>query len=275
MISFLVYRFLKNVLVICGLSSLVALSSGLMLECTYSMKPQDDLGPLYTCDARVVRILDELYVVDISNRSVHMDGRSNIDVEALVYNETIGFVPRNVSAFFPNLQLFRADGIGSNSLTRADLVGFGRLTSLRFSNNNLTEIGNDLFIENPLMTRIHFDNNQIRHVAQNVFDQLPALHTLNINDNFCTDEFVFNDRNVIPNMLFQLLLKCPPTFKMTEERIVNGNALGLAVQSQINNATATLHAKLEAVVEQLSLLQDRVELLEHNGTAPANYNNYN
>ncbi|KAG4077682.1 hypothetical protein HA402_015725 [Bradysia odoriphaga] len=263
-----IIMYLKNVLVICGLSSMLALSSGLMLECVYSTKIQDDIGLLYTCEARVVPVGDERYVFNISEKSEHLEGFDNDDVEALEYNAPIGFTPRNVSSFFPNLQLIKANGIESDSLTREDLTGFARLRSLRFSGNNLKEIGNDLFIENPLLTLISFDNNQIRHVAHNVFDKLAGLRTLYMMNNSCIDQFVYNDPNMVPVVLFQILLECPPTFEMIEERIVNGNKLGLTVQSQIDTATATLHTKLEAIVEQLGLLEDRVELLERNSTIP-------
>lgn len=264
---------MKNVLVICGLSSMLALCSGLMLACDYREKVHDDIGLLYTCEARVVRIGDVRYVFDISNISEHMNGFDNSNVEALEYNETIGFMPRNVSSFFPNLQLIKANGIQSDSLTHEDLTGFARLRSLRFSNNNLREIGNDLFIDNPLITLVFFDNNKIRHVAHNVFDNLTQLITLNMFDNLCTGQFVYSDPDRIPDMLFRLLLECPPTFEMIEERIVNGSRFGLKVQSQIDSATATLQEKLDTVAEQLSLLEERVEFLETNGTIPNGYDN--
>ncbi|XP_037029923.1 uncharacterized protein LOC119069854 [Bradysia coprophila] len=260
--------YLKNVLVLCGLSSMLAVSSGLMLECNYSRKVQDDIGLVYTCEARVVPVGDQRYVFSISENSVHLEGYGNDDVEALEYNAPIGFTPRNVSSFFPNLLLIKANGIQSDSLTREDLTGFAQLRSLRFSDNNLREIGNDLFIENPLLTLIFLDNNQIRHVANNVFDHLTLLRTLYMFNNDCTNEFVYNEPDKVPDVLFQILLECPPTFEMIEERIVNGDQLGLAVQSRIDSATATLHEKLEAVVEQLSLLEERIELLETNSTIP-------
>jgi len=261
--------YLKNVLFFCGLSMMLALSSGLMLECRYIQKNQEGVGVLYTCEARVVPIGEEIYVESISqNSSEHLEGYDDSNVDALEYYQPIGFTPRNVSSFFPNLQLIVANAIQSNSLTREDLTGFARLHTLRFNDNNLTEIGNDLFSENPLMTRIFFDNNQIRHVAHSVFDQLPELITLHMFQNFCTDRFVYNDRNSVPDVLFKILLECPPTFEMIEERIVNGNKLGLTVESQIDSATSTLLAKLEAVVEQLSLLEERVEFLETNSTIP-------
>lgn len=254
------FRFLKNVLVFLGL---LVVANGLWLECNFVFTNQGELGRTYTCLANIVSIGDERSVSEMYGE--HVDGQNDSSVHALLYNQIINFTPRNISSFFPNLRVLQANSINSSELRREDLEGFKSLTSLRFANNNLREIDNDLFIKNPLLTSIYFEHNPIRHVAHNVFDSLTELNTLYMFNTSCTSKFAANNRSDVELLKFRLLLECPPTFRMTEERIVNGDALSDKVKFQIDNELDIFYTKLEAMEEQQSDLEQRVKVLEQNG----------
>lgn len=249
-------------LVLLGLSSMLATSTGLRLLCDFSFTSQGDLGSIYTCAARLVFAGDTRNVTELDG--IHAEGQDNRNVEALLYNQQdIGFTPRNISWFFPNLIWLNADTINSPELGREHLEGLQSLRTLRFGNNKLREIEYDLFIDNPLLTAIYFEYNPIRHVAHNAFDHLSGLRILLMYENACINELA-NNRGDVETLLFQILLECPPTFRMIEERIINGSELNNKIQSQIYSDLDIMHTRLKAIEEQQSTLAQRVEALEQN-----------
>lgn len=241
---------------------MLATSSGLRLLCDFSFTTQGDLGSIYTCAGRVVFAGDTRYVTELDGN--HVEGQNDTNVEALLYNQDIGFTPRNISRFLPNLKLLHANAINSPELGREHLEGLQSLRTLRFGNNKLREIEYDLFIDNPLLTAIYLEYNPIRHVAHNAFDHPSGLLTLYLFEAACTTGFASNNRGDVELLLFKILLECPPTFRMIEERIINGSELNNKIQSQINSDFDILHTRLKAIEEQQSTLEQRVEVLEQN-----------
>lgn len=82
-----------------------------------------------------------------------------------------------------------------------------------------------MFIDNPSMAYITFDNNLMKHVAPKVFDHLNYLVTLYIRGNPCLDDISDNNRANTIWIMFRIMVYCPPTFDMIEDKLVNGNKL--------------------------------------------------
>ncbi|KAJ6639146.1 Leucine-rich repeat-containing G-protein coupled receptor 5 [Pseudolycoriella hygida] len=257
--------FVKSVLIFCGLSSLLVISSGLIINCDYVDTVQGDLGTLYTCLSRVVFVGDSRTVTQVSEN--HLDGRNSSSVQAIIYNQTLNFFPRNVSEFFPNIQIIYANFINSSELYREDLKGFEDLRSFRFGNNNLKEIENDLFTNNLLLTSVYFEHNPITHVGHSVFSHLNNLNTLYMYNTSCMNRFAANNRIEVERLVFSIIIECPPTLQMTEDKIVNGIALTNQVQSHIESAFQILYSKIEAIEEHHSELEKRIEILEQNSNS--------
>lgn len=255
-VNFPSHRFLGTSLVI--LLSL-GLSNAIFLECDYGNRSVGTIGSIYTCLARFHPSPGEKNVTDVSHN--HLDGRGDADVQALIFNDDISFTPFNIHQFFPNLVAIDINGRNTSELEKESLKGLQSLRFLSFSRNKLAIIESDLFSENPLIEWIYFEGNPIRHVAFNVFDHLERLRTLYMSDTTCIDEVATNLNDV--NLLkFRILVRCPPTFEMLEDKILKGSLLRSIIAAQIDKETDPIKEALEEIAEEQRLLIERVEALE-------------
>lgn len=237
----------------------LSLSNAIYLECDYKNQPVGSIGTFYTCLAKFHPSPGEKNVTDVSHD--HEDGRGDADVEALIFNEPLSFTPFNIYQFFPNLVAIDINGKETSELVRDNLKGLQSLKYFSFSRNKIQIIESDLFAENPLMESIYFDGNPIRHVAFNVFDDLKELRTLYMSDTTC-----INESATIPNAVdllrFRILVYCPPTFEMLEEKIVNGSLLQSVIAARIQNEMDPIKEALDEIAEGQRLLIERVDALE-------------
>lgn len=232
-----------------------------MLDCTYSFILHEGIGDAYTCTARVISVGEPYDVTYVSDN--HLEGQDHSTVRGLVFNQTLIFTPRNIHVFFENLEVYISRNTGLPDLTGATLTGLSNLRLLDFGGNNIKTIENDLFIANPFVEIIYFDLNPIRHVASEVFDNLNELHTLNMNDTTCISDFADNDKSKIDILKFRLIVNCPPTFVMTESKIIDGSVLQSKIQQRIDIALDPITAILLEIEEEQLLLQQRIEDLEN------------
>jgi len=251
---------------------MLTISSGLMINCTFAFTNLGgQTGEVYTCHARVIFVGDTRIVTEI-NEEHHLVDKNSCDVQILNYNQTIGFTPRNVSSFFPNLQTLNANSISSSELRREDVEGFKDLRSLQFASNRLEELENDLFYNNHFLTVINIDNNPISHVGHNAFKQPNGLIFLRMFNAACISRSTLS-RAQVESLLFDIIIKCPPTLQMTEDKIVNGSAFASRVETQIKSELEVLYSQLEAIEHQNNELEQRVADLEQI-TPPSPHRNY-
>lgn len=245
--------------------SMVTICNGIILDCEYSFKDNWNIANIYTCTARIISVGDYRNVSDVTFN--HLDDLTNADVKGLIFeNQILDFAPFNIHSFFPNLESFDLSSGLVDELTSDHLTGLKELQQFRFENNTLRIIESNLFNENPLLTWISFDGNPVRHVGHNVFDELELLHSLSLsgNDDACTNQTASNSRTDVDLLLFQLIVKCPPTFEMTENKIVNGLPLQEKIDQQIALKVDLdpITATLLQIEENLRELELRVEELE-------------
>jgi len=240
---------------------MLTISSGLMINCTFTFTSQGgEIGNVYTCRASVYFVGDTRTVTEI-NEEDHLVDKTSNDVEAFYYEHPIGFTPRNVNSFFPNLKALHANSINSAELRREDVEGFKDLQYLRFSDNSLKELENDLFYNNHFLTSILLDSNPIRHVGHNVFNQLNRLTFLNMLSTTCISRSASEPADV-ERLVLDILIHCPPTLQMTEDKIVNGSPFTDRVEAQIKSELEVLISKQEVIENQLNHLEQRIEDLE-------------
>lgn len=130
-------------------------------------------------DRKLVRVLGD-----------HRDGNSNLNVEKLTISnhQSLTFIPRNMSDFFPNLRKLDMNKNSIGALNRDDLKGLWKLTSLSLADNNIKIITRGFFENNLLLERINFSNNKIKIVSEFVFDSLYHLKSLDFTYNKCINQ---------------------------------------------------------------------------------------
>ncbi|KAJ6639147.1 hypothetical protein Bhyg_11887, partial [Pseudolycoriella hygida] len=244
-------------------------TNGVILDCDYRMLPHGAYGSLYTCTAGILPSFGNRSITDVSHN--HLDDRDNDDVKALVIAQMIPFTPLNIHVFFPNLISFAMYNTNTSELTSESLKGledlklfdFGLedLKLFDFGMNTITTIERDLFAANPSLESVSFERNPLMHVAPKVFD-LPSLHTLNIRSTTCIDDLANNDRAAVDSLKFRVIVKCPPTFEMLEEAIINGDQLRNIVKAQVENEVDPIRDILKEIEIEQNLLAERVEALE-------------
>lgn len=114
---------------------------------------------------------------------VHLQGRSNADVEVLfTMNSVLHFVPLQIFDTFLNLKQII---IHNAELTALHFPwrNCESLTTIRFSDNNLPYIAGSIFEACSNVTTLSLLNSQIQQIDQMAFNQLYNLETLVIEQN--------------------------------------------------------------------------------------------
>lgn len=187
----------------------MALTAANILDCKYSVMDDWKTFMVYTCEARFITISGSREVTAVSG--THAEDQNENDVEGLrLTNQNIGFFPRSIGDFFPNLVAIRMDYIGVVAFTPEDFIGLSNLRQLAMEFNNLQVIDYNSFGGSPLIRSIDFNHNPIRHVAHNAFVRLTELSTLLVFSAVCISDGYVNDRSAVETFLLQLTIKCPP-----------------------------------------------------------------
>jgi Leucine rich repeat len=257
-------RFHKAIFVFAIALSSFLTTESLILDCTYSVRNLWRINSLYTCTARVVFVGDPRYVTEVSIN--HMAGRNHSNVVGLlIENQPMGFIPGNISNFFPNLEAMSINNCGLQELTSEAINGLSNLRQLHLNPNQITEIGNNLFEGNPRLRFITFSRNPIRHIAHNVFDHLTELETLDMLTATCINANNGN-RNAVLTFLFRLSVSCPPTFDMiferTESKLLQGVDITHIIDNQVSERINPLTWKVFEMDQKLTMIDQRVSQLE-------------
>jgi Leucine rich repeat len=214
------------------------------------------------CAARVVVIGDLQNVTDVSQN--HLTGRSNEDVQGIVIeNQALRFAPRNLNQFFPNLEAFDIYRSQIEVITKEDLENFSNLTQLNLPGNRIQSLAGNLLEGNPLLSAISFSENPIQHVDYKVFDHLEDLNTLSFMSTSCTSMFHMNNRGGVLHLMFMLLVSCPPSFAMTESKILNGVGFQKTIDEQVADRMNPLTWNIFEMNQKLEDHDDRIAHLEN------------
>jgi hypothetical protein len=228
-------------------------SKALIFDCTYSVTTVWTQPNLYTCTAKVVYIGDARNVTGVSEN--HSPGKGNIDVKGLgITGQQIGFVPKDIKRFFPNLESFMIQSAGIREISAEDIEGFPKLRELHLYGNPITQVSNNLFAKTPLVESISFNQNPIQHSSQNVFDHLVNLKRLYLSGSDCLDESAYNRTEVV-KLVRKIKVFCPPTTDMVKEENLDSAEFRRKVDEQVAE-------RLNPLQLQVTQLQNRVDFLE-------------
>lgn len=194
-------------------TTLYSQSTAINLGCTYSVLRVWQISNLYNCGATVFLFGSGRYVTEVSQN--HNSGRSNRHVTSvLITNQNIGFVPRGIGKFFPNLESLHMSNTGVEDISYYDIESLPMLRQLDLFSNRIQVVQTDLFWYNPRIQHVSFDSNPIRSVSASVFDFRYDLVTLNFPTTSCIHAAAAG-RDAVINLVSRLNIECPALFSRT------------------------------------------------------------
>lgn len=140
----------------------------------------------------------------------HWSGYSNRDVVG--FKRSFGsrdFIPKGLTNFFPNLKDIEIFDANMKEISKDDLKEFGsNLEKLWLWYMKITHISHDLFEYNPYLKEIVLWANEIQTIEYGAFDNLFNLVTLDLDENICISEYVYNDYYGLRNFIQRVYERC-------------------------------------------------------------------
>ena len=215
------------------------------------------LPALYACNARVIFSGDPRFVDGVSMN--HLAGRNNNDVNGiLIANLNLGFIPGNISNFFPNIITVNMVVCQISEIKQEDIKSFRQLQQFDVDQNKIREIPNGFFDENRDLKFISFSNNPMKHISFNVFDDLSSLERLHFGGNFCINTYGENRAEVL-DLIFRVAVDCPPTFEMILDRVEANILHGTQLEKKIDEQVSE---RINPLVWSIMNIEKRVNVLE-------------
>jgi hypothetical protein len=94
-----------------------------------------------------------------------------------INDNVIGFLPRNLGSFFPNLEGYQCMKAGTTELNREDFQDLPNLRMMHIPFNLYQDIGN-IFENNPRLQALNFGETPLRSVSSRAFSTLTQLTSL-------------------------------------------------------------------------------------------------
>lgn len=197
-----------------------------------------------------------------SVEGTHFPGLNNFNVKMFEIEGDLNFFPLNISNFFPNLESLSASRTKIENISRKDLQILPKLKEFIFNDNKLKFLDDThLFDDMPLLAQISFNNNPIIHVASNLFKNLRGLKFLHFYKSKCLAKGANNRQEVI-DLTVELLIYCPPTIKMIEDILLEGQPIKNRINKHITERLQPwqkLYDKLHSIGKEISDLKNAIE----------------
>jgi hypothetical protein len=149
-------------------------------------------------------------ITDVSG--AHLSGKTNNDVKMLhIYgSQSLGFVPRGVTALFPNLVAYYLRFTSFETLYGDEFDEIPQLQWLNIQNTQLQTISSRLFDATPNVKYVNFDSNKLQRVGSELFTHLNInqLEIVGFGSNPCIDEWAYSQSQV-PALIEKLRAQCP------------------------------------------------------------------
>lgn len=105
----------------------------------------------------------------------HLRGKSNRDVTHLVLNSlAMTGLPTGLNKIFPKVRILMAEGCGLEEIRPSDFSAFENLEGIRFNNNKLKLLPDDLFNNVANLNEIEFQNNQLEYMSSRLLGHVPV-----------------------------------------------------------------------------------------------------
>lgn len=152
----------------------LAASQDVTVECQFSLNFYND----YICDLSQIEVLNETAQVTFTGD--HIDGRTNGNVSIVhIRASNTPFMVQSVFTSFANLTELEYD---NSNLQSINLPGGVRLDNLVLTNNNISRIQANAFVNQPRLRYVRLSNNNIQEVDETAFvglSEVIALWLLN------------------------------------------------------------------------------------------------
>lgn len=194
-----------------GATLVIALASGIEIDCNYEEKTFVTAKPihLYTCRGTIISTENPRVITNITG--IHLRGREDSDVKGIVIeNRILDKVPRRIENFFANIEAFQWSHGNLSSVDASIFEPFQNMIFIHLGYNQLVTLESNLFQQNRNLREIRFARNVLRHVGHNLLSGLPSLMLADFTGNSCTGLFASNTQEVqVINL--QLPIECPPS----------------------------------------------------------------
>lgn len=194
-------------LLLVAVTLLIASSiQGVVIDCEFKMVNEVPVGNAYKCRASS-ELTGNLSIIE-EVRGVHLEGRTNKDIEVFEGQYKAEYIPTNLASIFPNLR-----GIFFNSplvvLIANDLKPFPNLVRFWSFGSRMTSIEGDLFQHTKKLQWITFYSARLLNIGANILDGLPELTSADFQGNACIN-FGATTPALIPELKRLLSVQCPP-----------------------------------------------------------------
>lgn len=152
----------------------------LTLKCNFEITIYNAQN-FYTCRALKFNNEDENgKVVEVVGE--HLDGNSNSNVEALIMDGKLKFLPTNLNEIFKNLVRIEVTNSKLEKIKKDNFNGLN-LEVLKLSKNRLKFIDSDALEGQQSLTKISLDRNKIENLPDEIFSYTTQLETLRLENN--------------------------------------------------------------------------------------------
>lgn len=119
----------------------------------------------------------------------HLENWNNTFVHRIIIRGSKwNFFPKNLTNFFPNVEVLHIENTKIKFLNSDDLKPFIKLTSLTITGNKIEKISSDLFKYTQNLKDLDLDENQIKIIESGTFNGLKKLNFFYIQNNPCTKD---------------------------------------------------------------------------------------
>lgn len=112
----------------------------------------------------------------------HFDGKSNMNVEALIMDGKLKFLSTNLNEMFKNLVRIDVTNSKLEKIVKENFIGLN-LEVLKLSKNRLENIDSDVFDGQNSLIKISLDRNKIKNLPDEIFSFTTELQTLRLENN--------------------------------------------------------------------------------------------
>ncbi|KAG5668290.1 hypothetical protein PVAND_016237 [Polypedilum vanderplanki] len=187
-------------------------SNSFPINCNFTTVKFNQLGTVYECSTTNILASSSIYVTSITG--THLNKKNNNDVASIRIqgNDTLPFVPRNFSYFFPNVKTMTIYNTQIETLYGDELDEFPQLIHLDFQYSILKTISSRLFEKTPYMVDIWLPNNKIAKVGYDLFTPLnmTILKWISFRNNVCTSSQVSNGaQEDVLSLIDAIRQQCP------------------------------------------------------------------
>lgn len=142
----------------------------------------------YICSANTSITTDDLVFSNLSGN--HLSGKTNSDVEMLVFNRTfedqtldINYIPSGISDVLPSLVRFFLQFAKLSKLSRKSFRNMSKLRVISLTNNLIEHIDEDTFYEVPELSSLRINGNRLKSIPFNLLIHSYKLEYLVMNKN--------------------------------------------------------------------------------------------